>query len=170
MNLFDLVALLLIFGFSLWGTIKGFIIEISEIGGLILAFVFAMYLPLELNIGGMKYVVSFLVYFFVISILFSIISKLIHKTPLAFIDRLLGAGIGAIKGLIIIIVISLILSFIPFQEMKRNLSTSVFYNISRIARPPLRKFLKNRMKDITSLEETNLNQEHNTKKKPNTIL
>jgi membrane protein required for colicin V production len=170
MNLFDLVALLLIFGFSLWGTIKGFIIEISEIGGLILAFVFAMYLPLELNIGGMKYVVSFLVYFFVISILFSIISKLIHKTPLAFIDRLLGAGIGAIKGLIIIIVISLILSFIPFQEMKRNLSTSVFYNISRIARPPLRKFLKNRMKDISSLEETNLNQEHNTKKKPNTIL
>jgi len=170
MNLFDLVALLLIFGFALWGTIKGFIIEISEIGGLILAFVFAMYLPLELNIGGMKYVVSFLVYFFIISILFSIISKLIHKTPLAFIDRLLGAGIGAIKGLIVIIVISLILSFIPFQEMKRNLNTSVFYNISRIARPPLRKFLKNRMKDITSLEETNLKQEYNTKEKTNTIL
>ena len=60
MNLFDLISLIVIFGFSLWGTIKGFIIEISEIGGLIISFILAMYLPLNLNIGGMKYVVSFL--------------------------------------------------------------------------------------------------------------
>lgn len=153
MHLFDLVALFLIFGFSLWGTIKGFIIEISEIGGLIISFVLAMYLPLGLNIGGMKYVVSFLAYFFAISIFFSILSKLVHKTPLVFIDRLLGAAIGAIKGLIIIIIIALILSFVPFKEIKGDLNTSVFYNIARIARPPLRNFIKNRMKNITSLED-----------------
>jgi len=170
MHLFDLVALLLIFGFSLWGTIKGFIIEISEIGGLILSFVLAMYVPLGLNIGGMKYVVSFLAYFFAISIFFSILSKLIHKTPLVFIDRLLGAAIGAIKGLIIIIILSLILSFIPFKEIKKDLSTSVFYNIARIARPPLKNFLQNRMRDITSLEKTENKQKHIFKEKLNTIL
>lgn len=168
MHLFDLVALFLILGFSLWGTIKGFIIEISEIGGLIISFILAMYLPLGLNIGGMKYVVSFLAYFFAISIFFSILSKLVHKTPLVFIDRLLGAAIGAIKGLIIIIIISLILSFVPFKEVKGDLSTSVFYNIARIARPPLKNFIKNRMKNITSLEEM---QEKNTSKEnPNRIL
>lgn len=174
MNLFDLFSLILIFGFSLWGTIKGFIIEVSEIGGLILAFVLAMYLPLKLNIGGMKYVVSFLAYFFAISITLSIFSKLIHKTPLAFIDRLLGAAVGAIKGLIVIIIVSLILNFVPLTEIKRNLSSSVFYNIARIARPPLKNFLKNRMKDFTSPEENNSRNRTNNKnyfrKKENIIL
>ena len=153
MNLFDLISLIVIFGFSLWGTIKGFIIEISEIGGLIVSFILAMYLPLDLDIGGMKYVVSFLAYFFAISIFFSILSKVIHKTPLVFIDRLLGAVIGAIKGLIIVIILSLIMSFIPFKEPKHNLSTSIFYNLARIARPPLRIFLKNRMKELTQDNE-----------------
>ena len=168
MNLFDLVALLLIFGFALWGTIKGFIIEISEIGGLIISFILAMYFPLSLDIGGMKYVVSFLAYFFAISICFSILSKLIHKTPLVFIDRLLGAATGAIKGLIIIVIISLIISFTPFQEIKNDLSTSVFYNIARIARPPLRHFIKNRMKNLSSLEEQK--QENTSKDNKKTLL
>jgi membrane protein required for colicin V production len=153
MNLFDLISLIVIFGFSLWGTIKGFIIEISEIGGLIISFILAMYLPLNLNIGGMKYVVSFLAYFFAISIFFSILSKVIHKTPLVFIDRLLGAAIGAIKGLIIVVILSLIMSFIPFKEPQHNLNTSIFYNLARIARPPLRNFLKNRMKELTQDNE-----------------
>ena len=153
MNLFDLISLIVILGFCLWGTIKGFIIEISEIGGLIISFILAMYLPLDLDIGGMKYVVSFLAYFFAISICFTILSKIIHKTPLVFIDRLLGAAIGAIKGLIVVIILSLIMSFIPFKEPKNNLSTSVFYNLARIARPPLRNFLKNRMKGLTQHNE-----------------
>ncbi len=156
MNLFDLISLILILGFCLWGTIKGFIIEVSEIGGLILSFILAMYLPLNLDIGGMKYVVSFLAYFFAISICFSILSKIIHKTPLVFIDRILGAAIGAIKGLIVVIIISLIISFIPFKEPKNNLSTSLFYNLARIARPPLRNFLRNRMKELTKYEEKTL--------------
>ena len=164
MNLFDLISLIVILGFCLWGTIKGFIIEISEIGGLIISFILAMYFPLGLAIGGMKYVVSFLVYFFAISICFSILSKIIHKTPLVFIDRLLGAAIGAIKGLIIVIILSLIMSFIPFKETKNNLSTSVFYNLARIARPPLRNFLKNRMKDLTQHNEKTQIPQNNKQK------
>lgn len=164
MNLFDLISLIVILGFCLWGTIKGFIIEISEIGGLIISFILAMYFPLGLDIGGMKYVVSFLVYFFAISICFSILSKIIHKTPLVFIDRLLGAAIGAIKGLIIVIILSLIMSFIPFKETKNNLNTSVFYNLARIARPPLRNFLKNRMKDLTQHNEKTQTPQNNKQK------
>jgi membrane protein required for colicin V production len=172
MNLFDLISLILIFGFCLWGTIKGFIIEISEIGGLIISFVLAMYLPLDLDIGGMKYVVSFLAYFFAISICFTILSKIIHKTPLVFIDRLLGAAIGAIKGLIVVTILSLIMSFIPFEKPKNNLSTSVFYNLARIARPPLRNFLKNRMKGLTQDNEKTQIPRINKQKpeKKNTVI
>ena len=108
MNLFDLVSSIFIVGFCLWGTIKGFIIEISEIGGLIVSFILAIYLPLGLEIGGAKYVVSFLVYFFTISICFSILSKIIHKTPLAFLDRILGAAVGAVKGIIVVIILGIL--------------------------------------------------------------
>lgn len=153
MNLFDLVSLVVIAGFSLWGTIKGFIIEISEIGGLILSFILAMYLPLGIEFGIMKYVVSFLVYFFAISICFTILSKIIHKTPLAFLDRILGAAIGAIKGLIIIIVIFLIISLTPIKEPNSNLSNSLFYKAAIIVRIPLKNFLKKRIKGLDQYKE-----------------
>jgi membrane protein required for colicin V production len=148
MNLFDLVSLVVITGFFLWGTIKGFIIEISEIGGLIASFILAMYLPLGLDMGVMKYVISFLVYFFTISICFSILSKIIHKTPLAFLDRILGGGIGAIKGLIIVIIIFLIVSLSPIEKPISNLSNSLFYKAALIVKSPLKNFLNNRIKGL----------------------
>jgi len=148
MNLFDLVSLVVIAGFFLWGTIKGFIIEISEIGGLIVSFILAMYLPLGIGMGVMKYVVSFLVYFFTISIFFSILSKIIHKTPLAFLDRILGGGIGAIKGLIVVIIIFIIVSLSPIKNPTSNLSNSLFYKAALITKVPLKNFLNGRIKSL----------------------
>jgi membrane protein required for colicin V production len=153
MNLFDLGSLIVIVGFCLWGTIKGFIIEISEIGGLILSFILALYFPLGLDIGGMKYIVSFLAYFFIISILFSILSKIIHKTPLAFIDRILGAAIGAIKGLIVVIILFLIISLIPFNGTKNNVKGSFFYKTALIVRIPVKDFLKRKTEDLDHYKE-----------------
>ncbi len=153
MNLFDFVSLVPIFGFCLLGTIKGFIIEVSEIGGLIVSFILAMYLPLSLDIGGMKYVVSFLAYFFAISISLSILSKIIHKTPLAFFDRTLGAVIGAAKGLIIVILLFLIISLIPIEGPKSKLSNCVFYKLALIARPPLEDFVTRKMKGLNQYKE-----------------
>lgn len=153
MNLFDLVSLAVIAGFSLWGTIKGFIIEISEIGGLIISFILAMYIPLGIDFGIMKYVISFLVYFFAISIFFTILSKIIHKTPLAFLDRILGAAIGAIKGLIVIIVIFLIVSLTPAKEPTSHLSNSLFYKTAIVVRIPLKHFLKKRIKGLDQYKE-----------------
>jgi len=153
MNLFDLCSLIVIIGFCLWGMIKGFIIEISEIGGLIVSFILALYFPLGLDIGGIKYVVSFLAYFFVISVFFSILSKIIHKTPLAFIDRILGAALGAIKGLIAIIILFIIISLIPFNGTKSNLRESFFYKAALIVRIPLKSFLKRKANDWNNYKE-----------------
>jgi membrane protein required for colicin V production len=153
MNLLDLVSFIVIVGFFLWGTMKGFIIEISEIGGLIIAFILAMYLPLGIKIGAMKYVVSFLAYFFTISIGFSILSKIIHKTPLVFLDRILGAAVGAFKGLIIVLIIFLIVSLTPIEKTNSNLSNSFFYNVALIVRSPLKNFLKRRIKELDQNKE-----------------
>ncbi len=153
MNLFDLGSLIVIVGFCLWGTKKGFIIEISEIGGLILSFILAFYIPLDLDIGGMKYVVSFLVYFFVISVFFSVLSKIIHKTPLAFIDRILGAAIGAIKGLIVVIILFLIASLIPSDSTKNGIQESFFYKTALIVRIPLKNFLKRKTEGLDHYKE-----------------
>jgi uncharacterized membrane protein required for colicin V production len=153
MNLFDLVSLVVIGGFFLWGTIKGFIIEISEIGGLIVSFILAMYLPLGIGTGIMKYIVSFLVYFFAISIFFSILSKIIHKTPLVFLDRILGGGIGAIKGLIVVIIIFLIVSLSPIKNPASNLSNSFFYKAALITKIPIKDFLNRRIKGLDQYKE-----------------
>lgn len=153
MNLFDFGSLIIVAGFCLWGTKKGFIIEISEIGGLILSFILALYVPLGLDIGGMKYVVSFLVYFFIISVFFSILSKIIHKTPLAFIDRILGAAIGAIKGLIVVIILFLIVSLIPLKGTKNNIQESFFYKTALIVRIPLKNFLIRKTEDLDHYKE-----------------
>ncbi len=153
MNLFDLVSIIVIVGFCLWGTIKGFIIEISEIGGLIISFILAIYLPLGLEMRGLKYVVSFLVYFFTISICFSILSKIIHKTPLAFFDRILGAIVGAIKGSIVVIVLFLIISLVPVNEPSSNLSDSFFYKTAINVRSPLKTFLRGRIKGLNHYKE-----------------
>ncbi|MBN1694255.1 CvpA family protein [candidate division WOR-3 bacterium] len=153
MNLFDLISILVIIGFCLWGTIKGFIIEISEIGGLIISFILAMYLPLGLEMGVVKYVVSFLVYFFTISIFFSILSKIIHKTPLAFFDRILGAVVGTIKGIIVVIILFLIISLVPVNETHSNLSDSFFYKTAINVKNPLKTFLKGRIKGLDHYKE-----------------
>jgi membrane protein required for colicin V production len=153
MNLFDLISIIFIVGFCLWGTIKGFIIEVSEIGGLIISFILAIYVPLGLEIGGMKYVVSFLVYFFTISICFSILSKIIHKTPLAFLDRILGAVVGAIKGSIVVIILFIIISLVPINETHNDLSNSFFYKTAINVRSPLKTFLRGRIKGFNHYKE-----------------
>ncbi len=149
MALVDIISLITIIAFLLWGIKRGFILEISEIAGLIFAFVLALYLPLNLNIGGWKYLVSFLVYFFILSIVFSIVSKIVNKTPLALIDKALGAAVGALKGFIVIIIIFLIISVMPKTNQNKALRNSLLYNTTLKIKPALKGFLQRKMNRIT---------------------
>ncbi len=149
MVVIDIISLMVIIGFLVWGLRKGFILEISEIGGLIIAFILSIYAPINLNIGGWKYIVSFIVYFLVISIVFAIISKMINKTPLALFDKSLGAAIGAIKGLIVVIIIFLIVSVMPIVNQHEVLKSSIFYNTALTIKPILRGFLERKMNKLT---------------------
>jgi len=145
MELVDIVSFIIIIGFLLWGMKKGFIREISEIAGLIIAFLLSMYIPIKLNIGLWKYLVSFLIYFLILSIGFTILSRIVNKTPLALIDKMLGALVGMIKGLIIIIILFLIISVMPEPNNYKTLEGSVFYNITLGIKPVLKGFLQRKM-------------------------
>lgn len=140
--------MVIIGGFLLWGTKKGLILEISEIVGLIAAFLLAMFLPFNLQIGGWKYVVSFLIYFLTISIGFSILSKIINKTPLALIDKILGSVIGTLKGIIVVIILFLIISVVPSSSGYRVIRESYFYNAALHVKPILKDFLERKMRKI----------------------
>ncbi|TET99394.1 MAG: CvpA family protein [Candidatus Stahlbacteria bacterium] len=145
----DIISIIIIIGFLFWGLKKGLILEISEIGGLILAFILSVYLPINLNIGGWKYLVSFLVYFLILSIIFTITSKMINKTPLALFDKSLGALVGALKGLIVLIIIFLIISVMPIANQNKTLSKSILYNTTLKIKPVLRSFLERKMNKPT---------------------
>ncbi len=163
MNLVDIICILIILGFLLWGFKRGFILEISEIGGLIIAFLLSIYLPLRLHIGGWRYVVSFLVYFLIISIGFTILSKIVHKTPLALIDRILGSLMGAIKGIAVIFILFLIISVIPSAN-KKALNNSIFYNATLTIKPILRDFLEKKMKQPTPQQKKFPSQQEENEK------
>ncbi|MCK4421714.1 CvpA family protein [candidate division WOR-3 bacterium] len=159
----DVISLVVIGGFLLWGMKKGFILEISEIAGLILAFVLSIQLPIGLNIGGWKYLVSFLIYFLIISIGFTILSKSINKTPLALIDRILGAAIGAIKGLIVVIIIFLIISIVPGSQSDANLNNSIIYKNTLKIRPVLKGFLQRKVEELKPEEKIKILEKHKGK-------
>lgn len=149
MVLVDIISILVISSFLLWGLKKGFILEISEIAGLIIAFILSIYLPIELNIGGWKHLLSFLLYFLLLSIGFTIISKIVNKTPLALIDRALGATVGTIKGFIIVIIFFLIISVMPNANQHETLRNSILYKTTLKIRPVLKGFLQRKMSKIT---------------------
>lgn len=148
MNLVDIISLLIIIAFLIWGTKKGFILEVSEIAGLIIAFILAMYLPLRLNIGAWRYLVSFLLYFIVISVGFSILSTIVNKTPLVLIDKALGSFIGALKGFIVVLIILLIISVVPGTNNYRTLNRSSFYRTTLRIKPLIKSFLQRKMEQI----------------------
>ncbi len=126
MNTFDVIVLV-IFGFCLIrGIFRGLIKEVSAIigvlGGLFGA---ALYYPLAARpIAGwfsnpfyadiISFLVIFCVVFILVSVLGIVIKYLLNIAFLGWLDRLCGAGFGAVKGLLIASVLLLALTaFLP---------------------------------------------------------
>lgn len=60
-----------------------------------------------------------------------IIKKVVHCTPLGWIDRLLGALIGVLKTAIIAYVACLSIATLPFQRVQNDFKNSIVYSIYR---------------------------------------
>lgn len=124
-----LVAVLLIsIGLGLW---RGLVFEVMSLAGWIVAYFAASPLApvveellpdsLTSKFGpAMLHVVALVIAFFVVLIVWSLASRLvktlIHATPLSVVDRLGGAGFGALRGVFIALLLVLIVGASPLAQ------------------------------------------------------
>lgn len=96
----DIAILIIIFSLVIHGLVVGFARSIFDIGGIVIGIFLAIEYAERLKME--KYVAFLLIFLgsaIIASILGRIISKLIHLTPLGIMDRLMGGGLGFIKGI-----------------------------------------------------------------------
>lgn len=106
----DIVILIIIMVLVIQGLIVGFVRSIFDIGGIVIGIFLAIEYSERLKME--KYVAFLLIFLgtaILASILGRIISKLIHLTPLGIMDRLMGGGLGFIKGIFFSFVFIIIL-------------------------------------------------------------
>lgn len=122
-------ALLLIsIGIGLW---RGLVFEVMSLAGWVVAYFAAS--PLAPAVAGMLpasttskfgpavlHVVTLAIAFFAVLIIWSLASRLvktlIHATPLSVVDRLGGAGFGALRGVFIALLLVLVIGASPLAE------------------------------------------------------
>jgi membrane protein required for colicin V production len=121
-----LAALLLLsIGIGLW---RGLVFEVMSLAGWVVAYfaasplspVVASLLP-EGKFGpAVLHVVSLALAFFFVLIVWSLVTRLvktlIHATPLSVVDRLGGAGFGALRGVFIALLLVLVIGASPLAE------------------------------------------------------
>lgn len=89
------------------GLIRGLFDIIALIIGYIAAILFSDVIPLP---RFLSFLIIFVVAVVIVVLLGRLLSKLVHVTPLGFIDRILGAFLGAVKGFALCFIFLLILT------------------------------------------------------------
>lgn len=109
----DIVIIIIVIGLMIHGIATGLIRSVFDIAGIIFGYIFAVSYSATTRIPQ---ILAFLIIFVVVLVSFSIvgriISKIIHITPLGFIDRILGAALGLMKGLVMCFIFLLVVMLI----------------------------------------------------------
>ena len=145
-NQVDIVILIIIVfssAFGLWrGLIKEVLSLLTWIAALLVSRVYSE--PLAglmtgmIENDGIRYVSAFVILFFIVmmfgTFLNSLLSKLLSVTGLKLADRLLGAGFGVARGVIIVLVIMFIASMFVSETELWQQSQLVPYGMDLIER------------------------------------
>lgn len=123
------IGLLLFMGLSiLVGLMRGMVFEVLSLVGWLVAYLAAQMLtPLvqpHTSIGqpgsALNHAVAFASVFFLTLLLWGLgarlVRLLIRATPLSSFDRVLGAGFGVVRGLLVLLVVALVLGFTPVAK------------------------------------------------------
>lgn len=117
------VALLLLS--ALLGLWRGLVFEVLSLAGWVIAYFGAPYaapyiaawLPQEKMGPSLLHVVSLVLAFLLILVIWGLAAKLvralIHATPLSIVDRLLGGGFGLLRGALLALLLVVIVSMTP---------------------------------------------------------
>lgn len=129
MNSVDIVILIILGIFCIRGLIKGIVVEVFSLIGMVFAYIVAMremstlshfilqYIKLpEFIISTISFSLIFMVIFFILRLIASLISKLIRGTLIGWVDRLGGGVLGLIKGILIASLLLLFMNIIPLPK------------------------------------------------------
>lgn len=156
MNWIDLLSLAVLSVFFFAGLVKGLIREVMTLAGVIVSFFAALHLAGFAALWVERWVVlparasllvGFLLAFVLLLVLFHILGYVVYRvvraTPLTIVDRLAGGLFGVLKGSLIIFLLLLVLSIIPFKGLvARELSDSYAYRSAQWAAPVFAKYLR----------------------------
>lgn len=110
MTWIDIVLIIIIVGLVIHGIIIGLVRGIFDIIGIIAGYILAVSYSAAMEIPKiLAFILIFVIVVIVISILGRIISKMIHVTPLGFIDRIFGGILGFLKAFIVCFVFLIVL-------------------------------------------------------------
>jgi len=122
MNIFDFVILIILGIFVFNGVRKGFLREVAGLVGIVIAFILAVRFMDDLSViftyflglsPRIAVVVTAIVIFILVVVAFVLMAKVVRKlmelATLGWIDRLMGAMLGLLKGVIIVSIVTLIL-------------------------------------------------------------
>ena len=118
-------VLLLSFVVGAW---RGLVFEVLAIGGWFVAFLVAQWaspwLVTHLPFGSagslLKQAAAFALAFFIALIVWSVLSRIVRRlvraTPLAPVDRVLGATFGLLRGLVVLLVVGAVVAYTPAAQ------------------------------------------------------
>ena len=142
-NFFDIVILLIVIGLGVSGFFEGLVRGVVKLGGFfftiaIIAILSDRIIILSREIGGLSpaiavplaFVALFIIGTIVFTVLANILHKVIHLTPVGFVDSGLGAAFGVLKALLLGGLLALILSLSPYGSFLHGQ-----YNTSRAGKP-----------------------------------
>jgi membrane protein required for colicin V production len=143
MHTFDIIVLVITAFFVVIGIKRGFVIEIFRLIAMIAGFVFAFLyysdiklllplgkLPLQAQ-NGISFVLTYIVTAIVIIAIGWLVKKIIHFSMLGWLDRILGAGVGISKALLIVWVACLSIAAVPSERVRNDFGKSISYRFYR---------------------------------------
>jgi membrane protein required for colicin V production len=110
------------------GLARGLVFEVLSLVGWVVAYVAAQCLATEVAphvpVGrpgsAVNYAAAFGATFVLVLVVWAILARLvrllIHATPLSAIDRVLGAGFGLLRGLMLLMVVATVVALTPWSR------------------------------------------------------
>ena len=123
------IAMLVLLALSvLMGLARGFVFEVLSLLGWIAAYFAAHWaapqlapqLPIGSQGGALNHGAAFAIVFVLTLIVWSLVAgllrRMLHATPLSLVDRVLGAGFGVARGMIVLMVLATLVSLTPLAR------------------------------------------------------
>ncbi|MBH9576450.1 CvpA family protein [Inhella proteolytica] len=153
----DLMVLALLLISLIVGAWRGLVLEVFSLAAWVLAYFLAPWLapvvegwlPAKIAQGGWQelaaLVLAFILVLVVCGLTGRLLRMLLHATPLAFVDRLLGAGFGLLRGLLLALLGAVLIGFTPFKRhpaWTESISRPILHGTLQLAAPLLPQALQ----------------------------